>query len=65
MPDIQKTVSENERNPVTIFLTSKGSNLSELIFSTAAGVVPCGGRKTSTVHHHSIIVQVIFSDLFG
>ena len=35
------------------FCVSKGNPFLLLFYSTVAGVVPCGGRKKSPVHHHS------------
>ena len=44
--------------PLNVFTASKGSNLYILFAITAAGVVPCGGRKKSP--RTSSIVQIIF-----
>ena len=44
--------------PLNVFTASKGSNLYVLFDITAAGVVPCGGRKKSP--RTSSIVQIIF-----
>ena len=44
--------------PLSVFTASKGSNLYILFPITAAGVVPCGGRKKSP--RTSSIVQIIF-----
>ena len=44
--------------PLNVLIASKGSNLYILFAITAAGVVPCGGRKKS--HRTSSIVQIIF-----
>ena len=44
--------------PLNVFTASKGSNLYILFSITAAGVVPCGGRKKSP--RTSSIVQIIF-----
>ena len=41
-----------------VLIASKGSNLYILFAITAAGVVPCGGRKKSP--RTSSIVQIIF-----
>ena len=43
---------------IECFITSKGSNLYILFAITAAGVVPCGGRKKSP--RTSSIVQILF-----
>ena len=43
---------------MNVFITLKGSHFWFLFDFTAAGVVPCGGRKTSP--RTSIIVQFIF-----
>ena len=43
---------------LNVFTASKGSNLYILFAITAAGVVPCGGRKKSP--RTSSIVQIIF-----
>ena len=41
------------------------TSIQNLFIITSADVVPCGGRKSLTVHHYSanyiIIVQIIFS----
>ena len=44
--------------PLNVFTAAKGSNLYILFAITAAGVVPCGGRKKSP--STSSIVQIIF-----
>ena len=44
--------------PLNVLIASKGSNLYILFAITAAGVVPCGGRKKSP--RTSSIVQIIF-----
>ena len=36
--------------PLNVFIASKGSNLYILFVITAAGGVPCGGRKSIPVH---------------
>ena len=48
----------NELLPLNVFTASKGSNIYILFAITAAGVVPCGGRKKSP--RTSSIVQIIF-----
>ena len=37
--------------PLNVFTASKGSNFYILFAITAAGVVPCGGPKSLSVHH--------------
>ena len=44
--------------PLNVFTASKGSNLYILFAVTAAGVVPCGGRKKFP--RTSSIVQIIY-----
>ena len=44
--------------PLNVLIAFKGSNLYILFAITAAGVVPCGGRKKSP--RTSSIVQIIF-----
>ena len=44
--------------PLNVLIASKGTNLYILFAITAAGVVPCGGRKKSP--RTSSIVQIIF-----
>ena len=44
--------------PSNVLIASKGSNLYILFAITAAGVVPCGGRKKSP--RTSSIVHIIF-----
>ena len=44
--------------PLNVLIASKGSNLYILFAITAAGAVPCGGRKKSP--RTSSIVQIIF-----
>ena len=36
-----------------VFFVSKGNPFLLLFYTTIAGVVPCGGRKSLTAHHHS------------
>ena len=49
---------KNSEGHSDILIASKGSNLYILFAITAAGVVPCGGRKKSP--RTSSIVQIIF-----
>ena len=44
--------------PLNVFIASKGSNLHILFAITAAGGVPCGGRKKYP--RTSSLVQIIF-----
>ena len=46
-----------------MFIASKGFSFRTYFIFTAAGVVPCGGRKRLPVHHHS--ADYIFSGPFG
>ena len=48
-------------NSLMWFLIPKDLTYPNLFLFTAAGVVPCGGRKN--VSAYSIIVQIIFSGL--
>ena len=46
-----------------VVLASRGSSFRTYFIFTAAGFVPCGGCKTSPVHHHS--ADYIFSGPMG
>ena len=56
--DIESCLSDTDHRRRTYFIALKGSHFRSLFDFTAAGVVPCGGRKTSP--RTSTIVQFIF-----
>ena len=59
LPVIERLIWRDSNKPsllfpwCCVFFVSKGNPFRLLFYSTVAGVVPCGGRKSLPVHHHS------------